>query len=698
MRSQPDYNDNTLAIAYYRYSSASQNEASIDQQRELVHRWAASQKLTIFREYDDPARTGTNTNRPGFQRMMSEISEIKPAYLVMWKNDRLGRNVMDVLAAKQMIRAAGCRIHYIEGIDPNDDPDTFLMQLLMDGMAAHYSQNLSRNIRRGVNYNAERALSNGRRIFGFMTGKDKRYELDPRTAPMVKRMFDDYARGKSMQRIAEELNAAGVRTVNGRLFTSKSLNKLLKNRAYIGEYCYAGHVIPGGMPQIVDDVTFDEVQKMFAMNKHRGAKTKAELAAMSSEAPDYWLTGRLFCERCGAPLEGVSGTSKTGRKYRYYYCLNQRRKQCTAKPVRKDLIEDRVTLIVESFLENTEMLASLAVDMADHYRRTHSRAREILNGLESRRNDVESKLANFVNAIAMGIMNQSTAAAMASLEGQKQELDAAIQAEHVKTTLFENEASIGAFYKRFARETMDGKETRDLLFEYFIDKIFVKNKTMTIASWFFDGGQAITLDDLPEAKQTGEVLNIEFDTSPSGGAAGGRNLRRVEGQCARVAAGRCRSGLERPAGQHAPAVGREEERQGMGERRRAEEDHHRADGVLLHSRRSAQSRRGRGRAPGVQRRARPHPGIQRLILRDELPYDQLARQGRRQTRHGRPADRPGHGMEPQPACRPGRAGPREQLGRGLGRLGGQAGRRARPVPADQARVLLRVERIREGEV
>lgn len=349
-RSKPEYNDNTLAVAYYRYSSASQNEASIDQQRQLVHRWAASQGLNLFREYEDPARTGTNTNRPGFQRMMSEIGEIKPAYLVMWKNDRLGRNVMGVLAAKQTIRAAGCRIHYIEGIDPNDDPDTFLIELLMDGMAAHYSTNLSRNIRRGVNYNAERALSNGRRIFGFTTGPDKKYVLDAQTAPMVRQMFDDYARGKPMHKIAEGLNASGVRTVNGRQFTAKTLNKLLKNRAYIGEYCYAGHVIAGGIPQIVDDATFDEVQKMFALNKRRGAKTKAELAAMSDMAPDYWLTGRLVCERCGAPMEGASGTSKTGCTYRYYYCLNQRRKRCTAKPVRKDLIEGRVAEIVESFL------------------------------------------------------------------------------------------------------------------------------------------------------------------------------------------------------------------------------------------------------------------------------------------------------------------------------------------------------------
>lgn len=300
--------------------------------------------------------------------MMREIEEIKPAYLVMWKNDRLGRNVMDVLNAKQAIRAAGCRIHYIEGVDPNeDDPDTFLIELLMDGMAAHYSTSLSRNIRRGVNYNAERALSNGRKIFGFTTGPDKKYILDPQTAPSVKQMFDDFARGKSMQKIADELIAAGVRTVNDKRFTPKNLNKLLRNRAYIGDYSYAGHVIPGGMPQIVDETTFDEVQKKFVINKRRGAKTKAELAATGDDAPDYWLTGHLFCERCGGSMEGVSGTSKTGKTHRYYSC---------PKPTQKEM-----------------------------RRQAHSRRQEMLEELESRRIDAETKLADFVKAVAMEIMN-----------------------------------------------------------------------------------------------------------------------------------------------------------------------------------------------------------------------------------------------------------------------------------------------------
>ena len=358
----------------------------------------------------------------------------------------------------------------------------------------------------------------------------------PETAPIVTQIFHDYASGVSMQKICDQLNAQGIRTTRGYRFTPKNLNKMLKNRAYIGEYAYGGHIHEDGMPRIVDDLTFNEVQRRFAINKRRGAKTKAELATQGENAPDYWLTGRVYCLTCGGPMEGVSGTSKTGKTYRYYYCLNQRKKKCSAKTVRKDEIEIRIEEIVASFLADPEMLASLAVDLADHYQQTHGRGDDILKELEARRADVEKKLANFVKAISQGIFNETTAEAIRSLEEQKHELDAAIQVEHVKATLYEDKASIGAFYKRFAEATIDTPETRDQLFEYFVDKVFIGREQIIIASYFHDSAAPIEFEELEEAltsgHRAGEVRTYarkrEFDTSPSGGAAEGSTPTRYE--------------------------------------------------------------------------------------------------------------------------------------------------------------------------
>jgi len=526
----PPYNDNQMVVAYYRYSSSSQNEASIEQQREMVHKWAKSQSLVVVNEYEDAAKTGTNADRPGYQLMLRELPKIKPAYVAVWKNDRLARKRTELILVKQTIRKAGARVHYIEGISPTDSPDSVLMEGVADAFAEYYSLQLSANIRRGQRYNAERALSNGHKIFGFSVGSDKRYVADPETAPIVTQIFDDYAHGVSMQKIADRLNAQGIRTIRGYQFTPKNLNKLLKNRAYIGEYSFGEHVIEDGMPRLVADDVFEQVQRRFAINKRCGAKTKAELVAQGEEAPVYWLTGRMYCLTCGESMEGVSGTSKTGRTYRYYYCLNQRKKKCSAKTLRKDEIETRVIEIIESFLHQPEMLASLAVDLADHYRKTHERGDEVLNALEARRRDIEAKLANFVKAIAQGIFNASTAEAMNALEAQKQELDAAIQTERVKATLFEDEVSIGSFYKRFAEATIDTVDTRDQLFDYFVDKVFVGPNQIVIVSYYYDSEKPIEFEDLEEALLSGDraeevrmyARKHEFDTSPSSGDGGNR--------------------------------------------------------------------------------------------------------------------------------------------------------------------------------
>lgn len=511
-----ELNDNNLAIAYYRFSSHSQNEASIDQQRELAHAWADAHGFKIVKEYEDAAISGTTENRPGFQQMLSEVAKIRPRVLIMWKTDRLGRDKYVLAMAKRTIRDAGCEIRLLAENIPTDGPEGVLIEGLMDAMAEYYSRQLSQNIQRGMDYNAQHALYNGHKLFGYGVDKStKRYIVDPDTAPFVQRMFAEYAEGKAMQTICDELNAQGLRTTRGAKFGVKTMNKMLQNRAYIGEYRHGDIVVEGGMPALVDEETFDKVQRKFAENKRKGSQRARGMD--ENDAPRYWLTGKVYCGKCGNTLQGVSGTSGTGRTYYYYYCSAQRRKQCTLKKVRKEKLEDAVTMILRSILHDSENLMSLAVDAAAYYEKNY-RDTGYLDGLEAKRREVEKSLAHLVKVIESGLISETVTERLVQLEEQKRALNEAIEAENIRAALCEDEHTIKAYFEKFLHADFDNPETRDQVLEYFVDKIYLTDDGLVVTSWYSEDRTEVTWDMLygedgnPFVK--GEA--VKFDCFPFG--------------------------------------------------------------------------------------------------------------------------------------------------------------------------------------
>ena len=493
-------NDNNLAIAYYRFSSHSQNEASIDQQRDCAHEYAASKGLTIVREYSDAAISGTTNARPQYQLMLSEIDKIKPAVLILWKTDRLGRNKIELIVAKKMIRESGCRIHLIAEPTPDDSPESGLMETILEGMTEFYSKNLSCNIRRGMEYNARHALFNGHVVFGYCVGSDKKYVINPAQAPFVQRMFTEYADGKALTDIVRDMDAQGVRTSRGVKFSVNTVNKMLKNRAYIGEYHFGDIVIPDGMPALIDAATFDRVQERLRLNQRFGSQRKQ--VSMTDEAPRFWLTGKLFCGECGSSMQGISGTSKTKAKHYYYGCKGQRAKRCHKKAVRKAWIEKIVIRILTDLLNDTENLASLAIDAANYYNKNY-RDTGYLESLEARRREVEKGLANFVKAIEMGVFNESTQKRMAELQEEKTALTEAIEAELVRQALYEDEHSIQAYFDKYLHADLNDPDVRESVLNYFVDKIWLYDDKLVISGWFSEDKTEIPFDMVDEVIKNG---------------------------------------------------------------------------------------------------------------------------------------------------------------------------------------------------
>ena len=460
-------NNNNCAIGYYRYSSASQNEASIEQQREAAHKYAEEHGYRIIDEYEDPAISGTTDNRPGLKKMLKEIKHLKPATLIMWKMDRLAREQAIFAVAKNVIREAGTKISYVADISVDDSPAGRLVEHIWESMAEFYSDNLAENIRRGMRYNAENALFNGHRIFGYKVGKDKKYIEDPNTAPIVPRIFYDYANGKPLKEIADELNSQGIRTVNGARFNVENLRKILKNDKYTGLYHYDDIAIPGGMPQLVSQELYDKVQAQFALNKRGGRPATGD---EEDEEPRYWLTGKLYCAKCKSPMHGVYGSGKSHRYY-YYACNEQRKHKCSKKPVKKDWIESTVIDLLRMLLNKDDNALVLIENAIREYKK-NSNDKAYLNSLEAELKEVQRKLDNMIKAIEDGVYTETTRSRLIELEERRDALDQAIMVEQAKNELFQD-VGFGELYKRYLDADLDNPELRDELLDYFVDKIYI---------------------------------------------------------------------------------------------------------------------------------------------------------------------------------------------------------------------------------
>ncbi len=504
MAKKAKQNDNNNAIAYYRYSSHSQNEASIEQQREQAMLYAEKHGYKLIKEYEDRAISGTTDQRPGFQQMLAEVGKLKPAVLILWKTDRLGRDRYLLAYSKKIIRDSGCAIHYVAEATPTDNsPEAALMEGLMESFAEFYSNQLRQNVTRGMRYNAENCLYNGHKMLGYKVDDTKHYVIDENTAPIVQWIFKEYANGKPMTEIAKELNNQGIRTTLGKKFNVNGLRHILKNRAYIGYYIYSDIEIKDGMPRIISDTLFEEVQKRFELNKHKAIKPQ--------EDPRYWLTGKLYCGECGTTMHGLSGTSKTGKIHYYYACKNHRKHKCDLPNINKEMLEVHVLWILMTFLQDIENLTSLAVDLSVYYKEINSVNNGYIDSLKNELKETESAINNLIKVIEKGVISDTVTKRLEEMEVRKHGLQSAIETEQIKQQLVADDYSIQHFFDKYEDFDFDDAEVRDNILEYFVDKIYVY-KDRVVITWNYTGDTSeIDLGVLTQITDDSD----DFDTSES---------------------------------------------------------------------------------------------------------------------------------------------------------------------------------------
>lgn len=362
-------------VAVYLRLSKEDNESiesnSIVNQRELVEQYISSKSdLELVDYYIDDGYSGTNFNRPGFERLLQDMKNKKINCIIVKDLSRFARNHIEAdMYFENIFLVLNIRfISVIENIDSFENPDS------MDNLIVPFKNLLNDAYAKDISKKVKSALTakrlNGEFIgtsatYGYIKNPKDKHKLiiDEEASKHVVQIFNGIIEGKTVSEIANELNKNNILTPaaykrknepesnnieTDKRWNAKMINKMLKDRIYVGDLIqgkkkvenYRSHklittkkdewiIIQNNHEPIISKDKFDKVQEIIEKNK----------CARSNEEKDLFYRF-LKCSDCGE-----SFTLRRVKNYEYYHCTSYvRNGSCTSHSIRKDKL---VELVIE---------------------------------------------------------------------------------------------------------------------------------------------------------------------------------------------------------------------------------------------------------------------------------------------------------------------------------------------------------------
>ena len=485
--------EKSYGVIYARYSSHNQREESIEDQVRECRTYAERNNIVVLKVYADKALSGTTDHRPEFQQMIKDSSKKLWQYCIVYKVDRFARDRYDSANYRARLKKNGVKVLSAKEAIP-DGPEGIILESVLEGYAEYYSANLSQNICRGMEGNARKCKANGVPIFGYKVNADGCYEIDEQTAPIVRKIFENYAAGESQAQILKDLHEKGIHARKDKPFSCNGVHFILCNEKYTGIYKFGSVRVEGGIPVIIDKDLFDTAQ-------HR-MNTLTRKPVRRWNRADYLLTSKLFCRLCGSPMVGRSGRSRSGAKYDYYSCAKRNKiHDCSKDPVSRQGIEDFVIDTTCKYILQDDMIDYIA-DKVIAYQKNEQKKHSALDLLEAKLSDTDKALKNLEAAIEAGIITRTTKSRLKQLETEQDKLTKDIEIEKSRDIVF-NKEQIVYWMQQFQHGGTDNQEYRRQLIDTFINSVFLDNDGNAVIVYNYSGPKnTITLSTLEKIECT----------------------------------------------------------------------------------------------------------------------------------------------------------------------------------------------------
>jgi len=462
---------------------------SIENQQMILNDFVSNKpEFQIVDTYIDNGLTGTNFDRPNFQRMLADIESGKINCVIVKDLSRLGRNIIDTGYYIEQYFVQ----HKIRFIAVNDNYDTAdengaqsgIILPLKNMVNEAYALDIGKKIRSA----AHQAMLDGEFIgarapFGYKKSPDNCHKLivDEATAPIVRQIFEWAASGMGLNTITVRLNGMGAVTSSvyksqtsevekryrqNRNWTTFTVAHILDNPVYTGDMVQGKsktieHRQQDAPPEeyiIVRD-THEAIvsRELFKRVKQIRADVRREY---KNKTVDHYteniFKGKVFCPHCGKPLHRQRNKRKTMDDVYLLHCLSRSRISKDAC-IGVSIDEQAVIEFVSDALKNK--LSALKetlpkTDKSDNLKRRKSDKQRELNRVQSL---IKGLYENLVGGV---ISSEDYAELKSGYTSKSEELKAEIEA-------------INSEIKRLEKQREQAEETRDCA------KLFRENKTLS---------------------------------------------------------------------------------------------------------------------------------------------------------------------------------------------------------------------------
>lgn len=232
---------NRVAI-YIRVSTTHQiDKDSIPMQRnDLVSYARLMLNTDDYAIFEDAGYSGKNTDRPNFQKMMSQIRSGAFTHLLVWKIDRISRNLLDFSSMYKELKELGVVfVSKNEQFDTSTAMGEAMLKIIL--VFAELERNMtSERVSATMISRASNGQWNGGRVpFGYdYDYESKTFSINKQESEVVKLIHDKYEEMQSLVQEARYLNEHNFTTREGNEWSPVTLLIILRNIFYCGDYQY----------------------------------------------------------------------------------------------------------------------------------------------------------------------------------------------------------------------------------------------------------------------------------------------------------------------------------------------------------------------------------------------------------------------------------------------------------------------------